>query len=122
MSVIFISLCERFPTQLILRPDWNLYIPILAAGATIYPLSVADGDFAVPYMPLLANGLRIQGSIVASRYIHNRMLKFAALHNIKPISQSFPMNVDGITKAMKQLADGNMRYRGVLIPESTASL
>jgi len=73
-------------------------------------------------MSLLSNGLRVQGSIVASRYIHNRMLNFAALHDIKPINQSFPMTVDGITKAMSTLEAGNMRYRGILIPEATPSL
>lgn len=66
-------------------------------------------------MPLILKGLRIQGSIVAPRYVHNRMLEFAALHQIKPMVEKFPMDVDGITKAFKKLADGKMRYRGVLV-------
>ena len=61
------------------KPDWNLYMNVLA------PLSVADGDFAMPYMPLLAYGLRVQGLLVAPRAIHNRMLEFAAFHQIRPI-------------------------------------
>jgi len=71
-------------------------------------------------MPLISNGLRVQGSVIASRYIHNRMLQFAALHGIKPMTQEFPMTVEGITKAMKTLSEGGMRYRGVLIPEAQA--
>ncbi|EON63218.1 alcohol dehydrogenase [Coniosporium apollinis CBS 100218] len=99
------------------QPDWSLYFPVLAPNATIYPLSVADGDFKVPYMPLISNGLRIQGSVVAPRGIHKKMLEFAARHDIKPIVMRYPMTVEGIEEAMKTLDEGGMRYRGVLVSE-----
>ena len=99
------------------QPDWNLIMPILAPGATLHPISVADGDFSVPYMPLILNGITVQGSVVASRYIHQRMLDFAALHKIAPIVEKFPMTKEGITEAMEKLNNGEMRYRGVLIPQ-----
>ncbi|KAL2353384.1 chaperonin 10-like protein [Cryomyces antarcticus] len=99
------------------QPEWATYLPVLAAGATIYPLSVADGNFSIPYMPLISNGLRVQGSIVASRHVQNRMLAFAARHGIKPMVQKFPMTAQGITDGLQTLKDGNMRYRGVLIPQ-----
>ncbi|ORY11725.1 chaperonin 10-like protein [Clohesyomyces aquaticus] len=98
------------------QPDWNLMVPVMAPDSIIFPLTVSEGNFSVPYMPLILNGIRIQGSVVASRNIHRRMLEFAAQHGIKPINMEFPMNEEGITKAMKTLEDGNMRYRGVLIP------
>jgi D-arabinose 1-dehydrogenase-like Zn-dependent alcohol dehydrogenase len=91
-------------------------IPIMAPDSIIFPLTVSEGNFSVPYMPLILNGLRIQGSVVASRNIHRSMLEFAALHSIKPINMEFPLNEEGITEAMKTLQEGNMRYRGVLIP------
>jgi len=97
-------------------PDWNLYLPVMASGSTIFPLTVAEGDFQIPYMPLISNGIRVQGSVVAPRYIHNRMLDFASRNNIKPMLNKFPMTVDGITEAMKTLNEGKMRYRGVLVP------
>lgn len=31
------------------QPDWNLVAPIMAPGATIHPLSVDEGNFAIPY-------------------------------------------------------------------------
>ena len=31
------------------QPDWSLIIPIMAPNATIHPISVAGGDFAIPY-------------------------------------------------------------------------
>lgn len=101
------------------QPDWKLYVPILAPGATIHPLSVADGDFSVPYMALILQGITVQGSVVASRYVHQRMLTFAAQHKIAPMTQKFPMTVEGITEAMEKLDQGKVRYRAVLIPESS---
>lgn len=94
--------------------DWKLYLPVMAPGGTIFPLSVDEGDFSIPYMGLLAQGLTVQGSIVAPRYIHKRMLEFAAHHQIKPITQHYEMNEEGIEKAMKDLDEGNVRYRAVL--------
>ena len=93
---------------------WSLYLLIMAAGGTIYPLSVDEGDLKIPYMPLLSNGLRIQGSIVAPRAVHRRMLNFAAFHGIKPIIQKYKLDREGIEKAMADLRKGKMRYRGVL--------
>lgn len=97
-------------------PDWSLYMSILAPGAIIFPLSIESGDLVVPYMPLLLSGLRIQGSIVANRATHNRMLEFAARHQIKPLVNKYPMSVQGLEDAMKALNEGKMRYRGVLVP------
>ncbi len=68
-------------------------------------------------MPIIAGELKIQGSLVAARQVHRDMLAFAAHHQIKPIIETFPMTVDGITEAMKKLEDGKMRYRGVLIAQ-----
>lgn len=59
----------------------------------------------------------MQGSVVASRYVHRRALEFAALHKIQPIIEKFPLTAEGLEQAMDKLADGSMRYRGVLIPE-----
>jgi D-arabinose 1-dehydrogenase-like Zn-dependent alcohol dehydrogenase len=99
------------------QPEWEKIIPAMAPGATIHPLSVDEGNFSIPYMPMLATGLTIQGSIVASRYIHNRMLEFAALHKISPIIEKFPMTEEGINEAMDKLGEGNIRYRGVFTPQ-----
>nr|POE56292.1 alcohol dehydrogenase [Quercus suber] len=99
------------------QPDWSLIVPIMAPEATISPLSVDEGDFSFPYMDLLLNGLKVQGSLVASRYIHQRMLAFAAHHKIEPIIQKFPMTVEGITEVMTKLGKGEVRYRGVLMAQ-----
>jgi D-arabinose 1-dehydrogenase-like Zn-dependent alcohol dehydrogenase len=88
------------------QPDWKLFLPIMAAGGTIYPLSVSNNDLSLPYMPLINQGLRIQGSLVAARQVHREMLDFAALHEINPIIQTFPLDKGSINKAFKTLEDG----------------
>ncbi|KAI5782322.1 chaperonin 10-like protein [Peziza echinospora] len=95
-------------------PDWTVYLPIMAPGGTIYPLTVSHGDLTIPYMPLIRNELKIQGSLVASRQIHRDMLQFAALHKIQPVIEKFHMDVEGIETCMGRLRDGKIRYRGVL--------
>lgn len=97
------------------QPNWSQYLPILAPRATIYPLSVSNGDLMIPYMPILLKELKIQGSLVASRQVHRDMLEFAAYHHILPIIEQFPMTVNGIEEAMRRLEAGKMRYRGVLV-------
>jgi D-arabinose 1-dehydrogenase-like Zn-dependent alcohol dehydrogenase len=95
-------------------PDWELFVPVLAPEAGIYPLSVDGGNIVFPNTPLIMHGLKIQGSLVAARQMHREMLDFAARHNIKPITQSFPLSKEGIEKAFAILQDGKMRYRAVL--------
>jgi D-arabinose 1-dehydrogenase-like Zn-dependent alcohol dehydrogenase len=99
------------------QPDWSQFLPIMAPGATIYPLTVSMDDFKVPYMPIIAGELKIQGSLVAARQVHKEMLAFAAHHSIRPIIEQFPMTVEGITESMKKLEDGKMRYRAVVVAQ-----
>jgi D-arabinose 1-dehydrogenase-like Zn-dependent alcohol dehydrogenase len=68
-------------------------------------------------MPLIMQGIAIQGSLVASRAVHRAMLRFAALHNVEPIIERFPMSEAGIKEAMDKLEEGKVFYRAVLIPQ-----
>ena len=43
------------------------------------------------------------------------MLRFAALHGIRPVIEQFPMSVDGIEDAMTKLEQGEVRYRAVMV-------
>ncbi|WQF78911.1 Putative alcohol dehydrogenase, zinc-type, GroES-like superfamily, NAD(P)-binding domain superfamily [Colletotrichum destructivum] len=99
-------------------PEWQLYIPLLSPGATIFPLTISMGDFSIPYQALISMGLRVQGAMVASRVVQKQMLEFAARNNVKPVVETFAMSRGGITEAFEKLANGQMRYRGVLIPKN----
>lgn len=99
------------------QPDWNGYFPILAPEAIVFPLGLSQGDLKVPYLPFLLKGIRVQGSVVANRQTHREMLRFAAVHKIKPIIQEFPLTVDGLNKAFDTLGNGKMKYRAVLVAQ-----
>lgn len=97
-------------------PDWGVILPMLAPRASIYPLSVSEGTLGIPYMSIILQGLRIQGSLVATRTGHREMLEFAALHGIKPVIEEYPMTEEGIAEAMDRLDKGKVNYRAVLVP------
>lgn len=99
------------------QPDWEMVLPCMAPDSVIFPLTVSNDNFTIPYMPLIHSGIRIQGSLVSARHIHRQMLEFAAQHQIKPIIMEFPMTVDGVEDAFSTLSNGDMRYRGVLVPQ-----
>ena len=93
------------------------FFPILAPRATIYPMTstAGSGDLSVPYRPLVIQGITIQGTVCPSRSVHTKMLRFAAVHGIKPITQEFPLTTEGIEEAMTKLDKGEVRYRAVLV-------
>ena len=93
---------------------WPLYLSIMASFGTIYPLTFAEGDLKVPYLPFMTSGLRIQASIVAPRVVCNRMLSFAAFHGIGAAIQKYELDVIGIEQAMDDLREGKIRYKAVL--------
>lgn len=96
---------------------WETYMPLLKPQAMILPLTVHFGNFTMPHFPMIGNGLRIQGTVIASRLELKRMLDFASRHNIRPVTMLFPLNKVGIEDSMKILSDGKMRYRGVLVAQ-----
>ena len=97
-------------------PDWDLIMPIMAPRSAIYPLSVSFENLVIPYMALIMQGISVQGSLVAPRNQHRQMLEFAALHQIKPIVEEFPMTEEGIKQAMDKLDRNEVYYRAVLVP------
>lgn len=91
------------------------YIPLLAPGAKVYPLTVSQDDLGVSPLDLIASGATVVGSGVAPVNSIRAMLAFAAKHGVKPQIEKFPMSQKGVTEAMQKLRDGKMRYRGVLV-------
>lgn len=98
-------------------PDWKLFLPIMAPRGVIYPMTVSSDDFTIPYMPLLANEIRVQGCLVAARQVHRDMLEFAARHQIRPIIEKKSMTIEGIEESMGRLREGEVRYRAVVVAE-----
>lgn len=82
---------------------------------TIYPLTVDLAPSAVPLLLMNFKGIRIQGSLVASRHSLRSLIEFAAEKQIRPTIMTFPLTKDGVEDAMETLRNGKMRYRGVLV-------
>jgi D-arabinose 1-dehydrogenase-like Zn-dependent alcohol dehydrogenase len=83
--------------------------------STIYPLTIGFNDLVIPILPVVLAGITIQGTFVAARSVHKRMLDFAARNHITPVIERFPMTRDGVEEGMAKLREGKMRYRGVLV-------
>ncbi|KAI1330958.1 GroES-like protein [Xylariaceae sp. FL0255] len=109
---------DRLIVTTSMLPDWKQLVPIMTRGASIYPLTVSGDDFSIPSLPLIANGLSVQGCLVASRHVHEKMLEFAALHKITPITETYPLTEEGLLEAMTKLNEGKVHYRAVLKPVS----
>jgi D-arabinose 1-dehydrogenase-like Zn-dependent alcohol dehydrogenase len=97
------------------QPIWEQILPLMAPRSVIYPLSVSMSNFEIPYMPLILQGIAIQGSLVAPRSLHRQMLEFAARHGIAPVVEKFPMTEAGIKDAMDRLEAGDVQFRAVLM-------
>jgi D-arabinose 1-dehydrogenase-like Zn-dependent alcohol dehydrogenase len=93
------------------------YLPFLAAGAKIFPLTISMDDLHMTPLQLVMGGLRVIGSGGAAFSSGQAMLSFAAKHGIKPQVEQFPMTEAGITEALQKLRDGKMRYRGVVVAQ-----
>ncbi|KIW98370.1 uncharacterized protein Z519_00030 [Cladophialophora bantiana CBS 173.52] len=102
-------------------PDLSLmltlqrYLPILAPFAKIFPLAVSMDNIPVPALSLVTYGYEVIGSGGAHPQSVKAMLRFAAVHSVKPVIEKFPMTQKGVTDAMKKLDEGSVRYRGVLV-------
>lgn len=90
------------------------YFGLMAPFGHIYPLTISMESLKIPYLPLIVKELSIHGSCSSTPEELQKMLEFAALYNIKPMIQQFPMSVAGIEDAFKKLEAGEVRYRGVL--------
>jgi len=97
------------------QPDWDLFLPLMMPRGTIYPLTAFDKDIHYPHLALIFSGVSIQGSMIATKQGYREMLDFAVQHNIRPVNQLFPMTLEGIEEALKELREGRMRYRAVLV-------
>lgn len=106
-------------TQLIVTtsgmPDWDLFLPILGAGATLFPLTATsmEAKLVIPHMPFLLKGAQVVSSI-PSKNTYSDMLQFAARINIHPLLDREPLSTQGIESLLNRLQSGRIRYRGVL--------
>ncbi|KAJ7680713.1 chaperonin 10-like protein [Mycena polygramma] len=98
-------------------PDWKPFLSVMKPKSTIFPLTISADNLSIPILPLIVSGIGIQGTAVAARSVHKRMLDFAARNHVLPIVELFPLTKSGVEEGMARLREGKMRYRGVLVAE-----
>lgn len=97
---------------------WDSYVSILAGRASVLPMQIPDNMAApliVPHMPFLMKSINVIYSTNGRHDQYDKMLAFAALHGVRPVTETFPMSVEGIEESIEKLRSGKMRYRGVLV-------
>ncbi|HEY7773339.1 MAG TPA: zinc-binding dehydrogenase, partial [Marinagarivorans sp.] len=92
--------------------DWNAYLATLApkgrlhfVGATLEPLDIAA-------FSLIGGQRSVSGSPVGSPNTIAKMLDFAALHKIEPVTEFY--SFDHVNEAIARLREGKAHYRIVL--------
>ncbi|KAL4861299.1 hypothetical protein BDV12DRAFT_191177 [Aspergillus spectabilis] len=90
---------------------------VATKGADKLSVSAPIDRLIIPQMTFINKGIKIIGSMIPSRAIHRQMLDFAALHDVRPIVEVFPMNEEKIAEALDKLDMGQITYRAVLVPE-----
>lgn len=93
-----------------LWPYWPIYMPVLAPGATIYPLTLGQGELKIPAEAFMFKGIRIQGSLATSMSVQARMLDFADLHDIKPKIEIYTLDVPGIEQCTRKFLLHNAKH------------
>jgi D-arabinose 1-dehydrogenase-like Zn-dependent alcohol dehydrogenase len=100
--------------------NWSLFTPVLAGRASVFPLQIPSdmaAPLSVPHLPFLMKSVNVIYSTNGPHDEYDKLLAFAALHQIRPIVEKFPMSTEGIEESMRKLESGEMRYRGVLVVE-----
>ena len=87
----------------------------MATGGTIYPLTVDNTLSGIRLDLMNYSGVKIQGTLVASRQTMIELMEFAAEHDVRPTIVKFPLTKDGIETAIEKLGKGEIRYRAVLV-------
>ena len=92
--------------------DWNAYINALSPKGRLHLLGVLTEPLDVDMVPMLFGQRSISSSPVGSPETIAQMLNFAALHDIKPVIETFKF--EQVNEALARLKSGQARYRIVL--------
>ncbi|KDN42406.1 putative NADP-dependent alcohol dehydrogenase [Tilletiaria anomala UBC 951] len=104
------------------QPDWKALFRFVKPRGTVVPLSVAFGNFNAPYSGFLSKELRVIGSLVCGRDVHEKMLEFACRHGIIPMIEQVSMTEENLNTAMDRLKRGDVRYRFVMVNPTNKGL
>lgn len=92
--------------------DWNSYLAALKPRGRMHMLGAVTEPLDLNLIPMMFNQLSLSSSPVGSPATIRKMLKFAARHQIAPVTEHFPMSK--ANEAIAHLESGKARYRIVL--------
>lgn len=92
--------------------DWGIYIQALRPNGTLCFVGVPPSPVSVQAFPLIAGMRSITGNPTGSPYRLREMLDVAARHDVKAITQCFPMAK--VNEAVEKVKKNKVRYRAVL--------
>ena len=92
--------------------DWNAYMATLKPRGRMHMLGAVTQPLDLNIIPMMFNQLSLSSSPVGSPATIRKMLRFAARHDIAPVTEHFPMSQ--VNEAMEHLESGKARYRIIL--------
>ncbi len=92
--------------------DWNAYLATLKPKGRLHFVGASLDPLDLQVFPILSGQRSVSGSPVGSPATIERMLEFAARHQIKPVTEHF--RFDQVNEAIARLKSGQARYRIVL--------
>lgn len=92
--------------------DWNLYLSTLKAKGRLHFVGATTEPLDISVIPMIFGQKSISASPVGSPANIEKMLEFAAQHDIKPAIELFKF--DDINEAIERVKSGKARYRVVL--------
>ena len=92
--------------------DWGAYLGTLLPRGRLHFVGLTLEPLNIGVTSLMKKQLSVSSSPIGSPSSISQMLKFANLHDIKPVIQTFPFSQ--INEAIDHLRSGNARYRVVL--------
>ncbi|RAH59057.1 alcohol dehydrogenase [Aspergillus piperis CBS 112811] len=97
--------------------DYTFILSLLAVHGTVYPLTVSLQPATIRTIMLINKGLRIQGSLVASRGDLAKMLQFCADKGVRPATSNFSLTSTEVNQAVESLQRNTVRYKALLVAD-----
>ena len=92
--------------------DYRALLGLLAANGKLVIIGVSFKEQIISPVQLLVGQKSICGSAAGSTGIALDMLRFCAIHNIKPVIETFPMH--RCNEAIERVTMNEIRFRAVL--------
>ncbi len=92
--------------------DWAGFVNALRPKGTLVFVGVPPAPASLPVFPLIAGQRSVAGSPTGSPHDLHQMLDVAARHNIKAMTERFPMAK--ANEAIQKVKKNKVRYRAVL--------